>query len=70
MERSVVKYCTDLLVLLDRIGLRQNEGISWSNSLVDIDKETTYEKLLTAAEGIKAGFPLYFGVLKFQKKVH
>lgn len=58
MERSVVKYCTDLLVLLDRIGLRQNEGISWSNSLVDSEKEVAYEKLLTAAEGIKAGCPL------------
>ena len=55
MERSVVKYCTDLLVLLDSIGIRQNEGISWSNSLVDSEKDAAYEKLLTAAEGIKAG---------------
>ena len=59
MERSVLKYCTDLLVLMDRIVLRQKDGSSIAEMLA-IEEETEekndpkFEKLLTVAEGLKA----------------
>ena len=59
MERSVLKYCTDLLVLMDRIVLRQKDGSSIAEMLANEEEteeknDPKFEKLLTVAEGLKA----------------
>ena len=51
MERSVLKYCTDLLVLMDRIVLRQKEGSTSANTSSGDEKR--HERMLTVAEGLR-----------------
>ena len=55
MERSVLKYCTDLLVLMDRIVLRQKEGNDAAENTTTSggDDEKRHERMLTVAEGLR-----------------